>query len=117
MSRSQDPVIEQIKLDLMKEFDISKNQIDSVVSHFFLWQFYAFSDAKYAAYYWNKFGTFTFFNRPHSKIYFKQADEYFNSTRKLDKTKKEIKKENYTREQYIKDQEEKDNTNNKTKNN
>lgn len=85
-----DPIIEEIIEELAEEFDLPYRKVRACVSHFFKWQYWAFYKAEYACFLWDKFGSFTYFNRPDSSLFYPEAIQYYNSTKKKDRLKLHI---------------------------
>lgn len=91
MSRKNSPetkLMEEIKQRVADKMGVDYVKVNAAFNHFINWQISSFINAEYAAYKWNRFATFFFFNRVGCKPKFPEADEYYNKTRRKDKNRK-----------------------------
>ena len=89
MKKVIDDQYDKIIEETAKELGYSKELVDKVIKSLVSWQITSIINEEYAAYIWDKFGTWSFFNRKNSK-YHKEVDVYNNKRARKNKHMKVI---------------------------
>lgn len=90
---------EDIIKTVANKLGYSEELVDNVIKTVVSWQISSIINEEYVAYFWDKFGTWSFFNRKNGK-YFKEVDVYKNNKSRKNKHMKVIRPDDESDEDY-----------------